>query len=137
MCEPKAATTSERKPLRGHSSEDTYQPNLQLGLGTLSFTVCFAAWGLISAFAALPAWLAEDMTVYRGDNQDPAFIEKIRKLSSQRQDWPRHILNDEGYSPLVGSFVVRSASIWCSCPPVNLALRLPKQHGGDNLFTTL
>src|SRR2546425_9761164 len=24
-------------------------------------------------FAALPAWLAEDMTVYRGDNQDPAF----------------------------------------------------------------
>jgi MFS transporter, NNP family, nitrate/nitrite transporter len=51
MCEPKAATTSERKPLRGHSSEDTYQPNLQLALGTLSFTVCFAAWGLISAFA--------------------------------------------------------------------------------------
>jgi len=48
-------------------------------------------------FAALPAWLAEDMTVYRGDNQDPAFIEKIRKLSSQRQDYPRHILNDEGY----------------------------------------
>ena len=51
MCEPKAATTSERKPLRGHSSEDTYQPNLQPALGTLSFTVCFAAWGLISAFA--------------------------------------------------------------------------------------
>ena len=51
MCESKAATTSERKPLRGHSSEDTYQPNLQLALGTLSFTVCFAAWGLISAFA--------------------------------------------------------------------------------------
>ncbi len=37
------------------------------------------------------------MTVYRGDNQDPAFIEKIRKLSSQQQDWPRHILNDDGY----------------------------------------
>lgn len=51
MCEPKAATTSERKPLRGDSSGDTYQPNLQLALGTLSFTVCFAAWGLISAFA--------------------------------------------------------------------------------------
>ena len=48
-------------------------------------------------FAALPAWLAEDMTVYRGDNQDPAFIEKIRKLISQREDWPRHILNDDGY----------------------------------------
>jgi hypothetical protein len=37
------------------------------------------------------AWLAEDMTVYRGDNQDPAFIEKIRKLVSKCQDWPRHI----------------------------------------------
>src|SRR3979490_1087869 len=48
-------------------------------------------------FAALPAWLAEDMSVYKGDNQDPAFIEKIKKLISQRQDYPRHILNDEGY----------------------------------------
>jgi phenolic acid decarboxylase len=51
----------------------------------------------VHRFAALPAWLAEDMTVYRGDNQDPAFIAKIRKLSSQQQDWPRHILNDDGY----------------------------------------
>ena len=50
---------------------------------------------------ALPAWLAEDMTVYRGDNQDPAFIEKIRKLISQRQDWPRHILNDDGYFKVI------------------------------------
>jgi phenolic acid decarboxylase len=55
----------------------------------------------VHRFAALPAWLAEDMTVYRGDNQDPAFIEKIRKLSSQRQDWPRHILNDEGYFKVI------------------------------------
>ena len=52
-------------------------------------------------FAALPAWLAEDMTVYRGDNQDPAFIEKIRKLSSEQQDWPRHILNDDGYFKVI------------------------------------
>ena len=48
-------------------------------------------------FAALPAWLGEDMSVYRGDNQDPAFIEKIRKLSSENQDFPRKILNDDGY----------------------------------------
>ena len=46
---------------------------------------------------ALPAWLAEDMTVYRGDNQDPAFVRNIRSLSSQHQDWPRRILSDEGY----------------------------------------
>ncbi len=37
------------------------------------------------------------MTVYRGDNQDPAFTGKIRKLISQGPDWPRHILNDDGY----------------------------------------
>ena len=49
----------------------------------------------------LPAWLAEDMTIYRGDNQDPAFIEKIRKFISQRQDWPRHILNDDGYFKVI------------------------------------
>jgi phenolic acid decarboxylase len=52
-------------------------------------------------FAALPAWLAKDMTVYRGDNQDPVFIEKIRKLTSTEQDWPRHILNDEGYFKVI------------------------------------
>src|SRR6266404_979648 len=53
MCVPKAATTSGPKPLRGRSSEDTQspRPNLQLALGTLSFAICFAAWGLISAFA--------------------------------------------------------------------------------------
>jgi hypothetical protein len=51
----------------------------------------------VHRFAALPAWLAEDMTVYRGDNQDPAFIEKIKELISQGPDWPRHILNDDGY----------------------------------------
>ena len=52
-------------------------------------------------FWAIPAWLAEDMTVYRGDNQDPAFIEKIRKLISQRQDWPRHVGDDDGYFEVI------------------------------------
>src|SRR5258707_3722768 len=53
MYELKAATTSRPKPLREGSREDTAssRPNLQLALGTLSFTICFAAWGLISAFA--------------------------------------------------------------------------------------
>jgi phenolic acid decarboxylase len=48
-------------------------------------------------FAALPAWLAEDMGVYGGSNQDPTFLENIRTLRSQRQDWPRRILSDNGY----------------------------------------
>src|ERR1051326_6051032 len=29
----------------------TSRPNLQLTLGTISFAICFATWGLISAFA--------------------------------------------------------------------------------------
>ena len=32
-------------------SAATSRPNLQLTLGTISFAICFAAWGLISAFA--------------------------------------------------------------------------------------
>jgi MFS transporter, NNP family, nitrate/nitrite transporter len=53
MCAPKAAITSRPKPLRERSREDIARsrPNLQLALGTLSFTICFAAWGLIGAFA--------------------------------------------------------------------------------------
>jgi phenolic acid decarboxylase len=42
----------------------------------------------IHRFAALPAWLAEDMTIYIGDNQNPEFLEKIRKQISTRSDWP-------------------------------------------------
>ena len=42
----------------------------------------------VHRFAALPAWLAKDMTVYRGDNQDPAFIEKIRELISRDPTGP-------------------------------------------------
>jgi phenolic acid decarboxylase len=51
----------------------------------------------VHRFAAIPAWLGKDMSVYRGDNQDPEFIEKIRKLGTEQQDWPRKILDDEGY----------------------------------------
>jgi phenolic acid decarboxylase len=55
----------------------------------------------VHRFAALPAWLAEDMTVYRGDNQDPAFIEKISELISRGPDWPRHIMDDDGYFKVI------------------------------------
>ena len=37
---------SVRMPTTG-----TDRPTLQLSLGTISFVVCFAAWGMISAFA--------------------------------------------------------------------------------------
>jgi phenolic acid decarboxylase len=51
----------------------------------------------VHRFAALPAWLGEDMTVYRGDNQDPAFIEKIQKLISEGPDYPRRLMDDDGF----------------------------------------
>jgi NNP family nitrate/nitrite transporter-like MFS transporter len=34
-----------------NTASGTPRPNLQLALGTVSFAICFAAWGLISAFA--------------------------------------------------------------------------------------
>jgi len=41
------------------------------------------------------AWLK--ICIYTGNNQDPAFIEKIRKQISTRSDWPRHIIDDQGF----------------------------------------
>lgn len=48
-------------------------------------------------FAALPAWLVEDMSIYKGDNQDPAFIERIQKHIAEGSDWPRRVINDDGF----------------------------------------
>ena len=81
----------------------------------------------IHRFAALPAWLAEDMTVYRGDNQDPAFIEKIRKLSSQQQDWPRHILNDDAPKRRLSSELLSTVdgSVVVDVPPSGDQARSP------------
>ena len=89
-----------------HAIQLTYYQRVAPGIETTAWyeesgAVLHITWYLESQtthrFAALPAWLAEDMTVYRGDNQDPAFAERIRQLRSQRQDWPRRILSDEGY----------------------------------------
>jgi phenolic acid decarboxylase len=51
----------------------------------------------VHRYAALPAWLGEDMKVYAGSNQDPEFLKKIRKLSAERPDWPRRLMNDDGF----------------------------------------
>jgi phenolic acid decarboxylase len=80
-------------------------PGVETTSGTRKWRGRHMTWYLetqtMHRFAALPAWLAEDMTVYRGDNQDPAFVEKIRKFISQRQDWHRPILNDDGYFKVI------------------------------------
>jgi phenolic acid decarboxylase len=89
-----------------HAIQLTHYQRVAPGIETTAWyeesgAVLHITWYLESQtthrFAALPAWLAEDMTVYRGDNQDPAFVEKIRLVRAQRQDWPRRILSDEGY----------------------------------------
>jgi phenolic acid decarboxylase len=51
----------------------------------------------VHRFAALPAWLDEDMSVYAGSNQDPAFREKIRGLIATNQDYPRRLMDDDGF----------------------------------------
>jgi len=49
-------------------------------------------------WAALPAWLYANIDkVYAGSNQDPAFVENIRKNSAENPDYPRHIMSDWGY----------------------------------------
>ncbi|MFI9507863.1 phenolic acid decarboxylase [Nocardia sp. NPDC052566] len=52
-------------------------------------------------FWAAPAWLAKDFSVYIGDNQDPAFLDKMAKLRTEQQDWPRHVGDDDGYFELL------------------------------------
>jgi phenolic acid decarboxylase len=89
-----------------HAVQHPYYQRVAPGVETTAWyeesgAVVHLTWyletGTVHRFAALPAWLGEDMTVYRGDNQDPAFLETMRTLRSQRQDWPRRILSDEGY----------------------------------------
>jgi phenolic acid decarboxylase len=89
-----------------HAIQHTYYQRVAPGIESTAWyeesgAVVHITWYLEAhtthRFAALPAWLAEDMTLYRGDNQDPAFVEQISTLRSQRQDWPRRILADDGY----------------------------------------
>jgi phenolic acid decarboxylase len=51
----------------------------------------------VHRFAALPAWLGKDMSVYAGSNQDPAFLEKIQELITTNQDYPRRLMDDDGF----------------------------------------
>lgn len=52
-------------------------------------------------FAAIPAWLAEDMTLSVGDNGDPAFLDRIRQAAAVGPDYPRRILSDQGYFEII------------------------------------
>jgi phenolic acid decarboxylase len=48
-------------------------------------------------FAALPRWASDDIASIAGDNQDPAFLERVRKAAQKGPDGPRMILADDGY----------------------------------------
>jgi phenolic acid decarboxylase len=107
----RAEYTLKEGPHAGrHAIQHFYYQRVAPGVETTvwyeeSGAVVHMTWYLetqtVHRFAALPAWLGEDMTVYRGDNQDPAFIQKIRKLSAERPDWPRKILDDDGYFRII------------------------------------
>jgi len=108
MVEPDSIeyTLTEGPHAGRHAIQHIYYQRVAPGIETTAWyeesgAVLHITWYLQTQtshrFAALPAWLATDMTVYRGDNQDPAFVEHISKLRSLRQDWPRHILSDDGY----------------------------------------
>lgn len=100
-------TLTEGPHLGRHAIQRTYYERVAPGIETTAWyeesgAVLHVTWYLETCttrrFAALPAWLAEDIgSVYAGDNQDPVFVEHIEALRTQRQDWPRRILFDPGY----------------------------------------
>jgi phenolic acid decarboxylase len=104
-------TLKEGPHVGRHAIQHTYYERVAPGVETTAWyeesgAVLHITWYMATRttrrFAALPAWLAEDIgTVYAGDNQDPAFVERIETLRSERQDWPRRILSDDGYFVLL------------------------------------
>jgi phenolic acid decarboxylase len=89
-----------------HAIQRTYYQRVADGIETTAWyeesgEIVHFTWYLagqtLHRFSAIPAWLAADFSVDRGDNQDPNFVEKIRKLASENADWPRQIMNDVGY----------------------------------------
>jgi len=52
-------------------------------------------------YAAIPAWAARDIKVLAGDNQDPAYLERVSQLGAAGPDGPRLILADDGYFELL------------------------------------
>ncbi|GAA5017117.1 phenolic acid decarboxylase [Actinopolymorpha pittospori] len=89
-----------------HAIQRTYYQRVAPGIETTAWyeesgAVVHVTWYLESQtshrFGAIPAWLARDFSVYRGDNQDPAFLERIHRLAAEGPDRPRHIFSDDGY----------------------------------------
>ncbi len=70
------------------SDAPTSGASRQLALGTLSFTICFAAWGLISAFA--PAFRAE----FRLTATETAFLVAVPVLLGSLARIPMGLLTD-------------------------------------------
>jgi phenolic acid decarboxylase len=52
-------------------------------------------------FAAIPAWVAEDISVIIGDNRDPEFLTKMTRLAEHGSDQPRKIVADQGFFEIV------------------------------------
>ncbi|MFC4945101.1 phenolic acid decarboxylase [Pseudonocardia sp. GCM10023141] len=70
-------------------------------VGTIVNIVWYLESQTTHRFAALPAWATADIRVLVGDNQDPAYLERVRGLAAVGPDAPRTILDDDGYFELL------------------------------------
>ncbi|MFE0875974.1 phenolic acid decarboxylase [Streptomyces smyrnaeus] len=99
--------TVESGPHAGrHAVQPTYYhrvaPNIELTswyeeVGTVVSIIWYLESQTSHRFAALPAWAADDFAVLAGDNQDPQYLGRVRKLAESKPDGPRQLLSDDGY----------------------------------------
>ncbi|HEX4360976.1 MAG TPA: phenolic acid decarboxylase [Pseudonocardia sp.] len=88
-----------------HAIQRTYYQRVAPGIETTAWyeengALVHITWYLEAQtthrFAAIPAYI-QDMAELRGDNQDPAFLERVGNLAAAGPDAPRRIISDDGY----------------------------------------
>src|SRR5512140_3156228 len=87
-------------------SNDPSQSKMHLALGTISFTLCFAAWGLISAFAP------EFRKIYQLTATETAALVAAPVLLGSLARVPMGMLTDR----LGGRIVFSALMIVCAAP---------------------
>ncbi len=86
-------------------------PRRQLALGTLSFALCFAAWGLVSAFA--PRFRA----LYHLDASEAAFLIAVPVLLGALARVPMGLLTDRFHGRAVFPVLMLLSAIACAWVP--------------------
>jgi phenolic acid decarboxylase len=92
-----------------HAVQPTHYHRIAPGIELVSWheetgTVVNVIWYLESQtthrYAALPAWVAQDISRTAADNRDPEYLERVARLAAEGPDGPRRILADDGYFEL-------------------------------------